>query len=413
MTAGTAIDALGNEFSRSEAAFIEWHAATPANRKYMLSESGGGQYVPEVMVDSARLFMTGAGSGVINDYRAMINNSQARPPLAELSATVTNNGSSVTFNVTVKNNSTITLSSANKAAVHGLVYEDYRQSKTNFAGRGSAKADITSLAPGASADFTITVPISGVKDPSKLNYVALVDYKAVMTKDNIEEDPDNGLYDQLNAIRIEPPFYVSPTSLEFNVKSNDATMPEKEFTVGGDAGQTWTASVDQDFVTMSSDSGSVPETVLVSVDKSKLKVGENNAIITVTDSTGEYTGEIAVKATLILTEFSVVPNSVTFKFASGDPVPTKSIMVKGDSGQTWKVSANQNWLKFNPATGEMGKTFVITVDRSKLKDGYQEGIVTVSDNFGYHNKEIKVKVTYTDDGTVGDDFYLYLPYIVK
>ena len=379
----------------------------------MLSESGGGSYVPEVMVDSARLFITGAGSGIINDYRAMIENSQARPALAELSATVSNNGTSVTFNVTVTNNSTVTLSSANKAAVHGIVYEDYKQSKTNFAGRGSAKADITSLAPGASADFTITVPISGVKDPAKLNYVALVDYKAVGTKNNIEEDPTNGLYDQLNAIRIEPPFFVSPSSLEFNVKSTDIDMPELEFTVGGDAGQTWTASVDQDFVTMSSDTGSVPETVLVSVDKSKLEVGVNEATITVTDSTGEYTADIAVTATLTLSEFSVVPNSVTFKFTSDDPVPSKSIIVKGDSGQTCELSANEDWLIFSPDSGEMGKTFTITVDPSKLKDGYQEGIVTVSDNFGYHNKEIKVKVTYTSGGTVEPAFHLYLPYIVK
>ena len=365
------------------------------------------------MVDSARLFMTGAGSGIINDYRAMIENSQARPPLADLSATVSNNGTSVTFNVTVTNNSTVTLSSANKAAVHGIVYEDYKQSKTNFAGRGSAKADITSLAPGASADFTITVPISGVKDPAKLNYVALVDYKAVGTKNNIEEDPTNGLYDQLNAIRIEPPFFVSPSSLEFNVKSTDIDMPELEFTVGGDAGQTWTASVDQDFVTMSSDTGSVPETVLVSVDKSKLEVGVNEATITVTDSTGEYTADIAVTATLTLSEFSVVPNSVTFKFTSDDPVPSKSVIVKGDSGQTWELSANEDWLIFSPDSGEMGKTFTITVDPSKLKDGYQEGIVTVSDNFGYHNKEIKVKVTYTSGGIVEPAFHLYLPYIVK
>ena len=190
-------------------------------------------------------------------------------------------------------------------------------------------------------------------------------------------------------------------------------MPELELTIGGDAGQTWTASVDQDFVTMSSNTGSVPETVLVSVDKSKLQVGENNAIITVTDSTGEYTGIVAVKATLTLSEFSVVPNSVTFKFAAGDPVPTKAIMVKGDAGQTWQVSANKDWLKFSPAAGEMGKTFTITVDPNKLKNGYQEGIVTVSDNFGYHNKEVKVKVTYTGGGTVEPDNHLYLPYIVK
>lgn len=379
----------------------------------MLSESGGGSYVPEVMVDSARLFITGAGSGIINDYRAMINNSQARPPLAGLSATVTNNGSTVTFYVTVTNNSSITLSSGNKAAVHGLVYEDYKQSKTNFAGRGSAKADITNLAPGASADFTITVPISGVKDPSKLNYVALVDYKAVTKKDNIEEDPTNGLYDQLNAIRIEPPFYVSPSNLEFNVKSTDTTMPELEFSVGGLAELSWTASVDKDFVTLSSNSGDVPETVLVSVDKSKLAVGVNNAIISVADSTGAYSAEIAVKATLTLSEFKVVPNSVTFKFASGDTVPTKSVMVSGDPGQTWKVSTNFDWLKFSPASGAMGKTFILTVDPSKLQNGYQEGILTVSDNFGYHNMEVKVKVTYTGGGTVEPDNHLYLPYIVK
>lgn len=241
----------------------------PANRVYLLTEAGGdhGQYVPEAMVDSARLMEIGADNTTVNVYRDMINNSQARVPQADISATVTRSGNTVTFNTTVTNNSSVTLSTANNAAVHGIVYEDYRQSKTNFAGRGSARKVITSLAPGATENFSFTVNLTGVVNPANLNYIVVVDYRTT-TKLNY----DVGVYDQLNAIRVELPFVVSPGSIDLNVKTADVTMPSAQVDISGIAGQTWTASFDKDIVLLSKTSGNVPDSFTVTVDKSKLTV---------------------------------------------------------------------------------------------------------------------------------------------
>jgi len=378
----------------------------PANRVYLLTEAGGdhGQYVPEAMVDSARLMEIGADSDTVNVYRDMINNSQARPPQADISATVTRSGNTVTFNATVTNNSPVTLSSANNAAIHGIVYEDYRQSKTNFAGRGSARTVITSLAPGATADYVVTVGLTGVVDAANLNYILVVDYRTT-TKLTY----DTGVYDQLNAIRVELPFVVSPGTIAMNVKTADVTMPSEQVDITGIAGQTWTASVDKDFVLLSKTSGNVPDSFTVTLDKSKLTVGTQTATIDVVDGTGLYQSSILVTVNFSLSAFSVTPTTLTFNFSEGDPTPYASVLPKGDAGQTWVASANKDWVTMTPATGQINVSFRVSVDPTKLASGYQEAIVTVSDGGGYQSKTVRVKVTYTP---LLDNF-IYLPMTLK
>ena len=68
-------------------AFIERWSGTPQNRKDILKESGGGTYVPEAMVDSAREYETGADSTAYAVYKGMIERSQARTPSVAISAT--------------------------------------------------------------------------------------------------------------------------------------------------------------------------------------------------------------------------------------------------------------------------------------------------------------------------------------
>jgi hypothetical protein len=378
----------------------------PANRVYLLTEAGGdhGQYVPEAMVDSARLMEIGADNTTVNVYRDMINNSQARVPQADISATVTRSGNTVTFNTTVTNNSSVTLSTANNAAVHGIVYEDYRQSKTNFAGRGSARKVITSLAPGATDNFSFTVNLTGVVNPANLNYIVVVDYRTT-TKLNY----DVGVYDQLNAIRVELPFVVSPGSIDLNVKTADVTMPSAQVDISGIAGQTWTASFDKDIVLLSKTSGNVPDSFTVTVDKSKLTVGTQTATIIVSDGTGLYQSSILVTVNFSLSSFSVTPTSVTFNFSEGDPTPYTSILPKGDAGQTWIASANKDWVTMTPATGQINASFKVSVDPTKLSSGYQEAIVTVSDGGGYQSKTVRVKVTYT----VVLENLIYLPLTLR
>lgn len=381
------------EYGLSSVAFIEWHSGIPQNRKDILKESGGGTYVPEAMIDSAHEFETGAGSDVYDVYRGMVNRSLSRDVTADITATYARTENTVTIKATITNNSAVTLSVQNKAAVQAIVYEDYRQSKTNHAGRGSAKTDISYLRPGRSETFMITVTLSGVVDYNNLHYIVLVDYKTAAK--------DTGVYDQLQAAiavpgDVTPPlaFNASPTSLSFDIKTGDTTMPTGQISLTGGAGQNWTATADKDFVQISPSSGSVPGTLTVAIDKTKLVIGTQTALILFSDTAGLYERAVLVTVKFSLSNFNVTPTTVTFNFSPGDPTPYTSILPKGDAGQTWTATANKDWVVMTPVTGNINVSFKLSVDPSKLSPGYQEALITVSDGGGYQSKQVKLKVTY-------------------
>lgn len=347
------------------------------------------------MVDSGRLLEMGADSSTVGIYRGMIDDSQARAPQADITADFTRSGNTVIFTASVTNNSTVTLSTTNNAAVHGIVYEDYHQSKSNFAGRGSARTIISSLAPGETKSYTITVNLSGVVNYDKLNYIVVVDYR-ITTKLSV----DSGVYDQLNAIRIIPPFSVSPGSLELNVKTADTEMPTGTINIIGIPGQTWTASVNQPFLLINPASGTVPGSLSVTVDKTKLTVGTQTAVITVVDGEGLYQFEVLAVVNFTLSDFNTIPSSITFNFDQDEPAPTAGVLPRGDTRQTWTASANKNWVTLSATTGQVGKSFTVSVDKTRLSPGYQEAIITVADGGGYQSTQVKVKVTYNADGAL-------------
>lgn len=361
------------------------------------------------MIDSAHEFETGADSTTYGIYKAMIGRSLVRTPTAAITATYARTDNVVTIKATVTNLSTITLSVQNKAAVQAIIYEDYRASKTAQAGRGSAKTDISYLRPGHSETFMITVNLSNVVNYDELHYIVLVDYKTTGTK-------TNGVYDQLQAVIAQPgdvtppvAFNVSPSSFTYAIKTGDATMPSDVINITGDPGQSWSASADHDFVLISPIEGTVPGTINLSIDKSKLVLGSQTALILLTDGAGLYERAVQVTVTFSYSTFNVTPTTLTFNFSPGDPVPYASVLPKGDDGQTWTASANRDWVTMTPSSGEINHSFRVSVDPEKLSPGYQEAIVTVTDGGGYQSKHVKVKVTYN----VVVITYTYLPIAIK
>lgn len=384
-------------------AFVEWGNRTPANRYYQIAETGDGGYVPTVYVDSARLYAVGSNDHY-NEYLGFINNSQARPPQATLTASYAMDGDNVAFTVTVTNNSNVTLSTANKAAVHGIVYEDYRAVKSDRIGRGSAKADITNLPPGATETYSFTVPISGVVDVSKLHFIALVDYKTTAKT--------NGIYDQLQAtVAIPTGFVVSPSQLNFTFGALDPETPSGTVHVMGDAGQTWTASKDKDWLSLSPTSGNINTGFTVTLNRDKLIVGTQTATITVVDGTGEITRTVDVTVEITKPAFTVNPTVVNRNIYKGSAVPTERIVTSGQTGQTWTATANDPWLNVRTKTGNIGSPIQITYYENLLQPGMQTGTVTVRDGNNFHEITITFNVNYvTGQQPV---IKLFMPVIMK
>lgn len=384
-------------------AFVEWGDRTPANRYYQIQETGDGGYVPTVFVDSARLYVVGSEDHY-NDYLGFINNSQSRAPQATLMASYARNGDNVVFTVTVTNNSTVTLSTANKAAVHGIVYEDYRAVKTNRIGRGSAKADITSLAPGATQTFSFTVPLAGVVDYEKLHFLALVDYKSAAK--------DVGLYDQLQAtIAIPGGFVVSPSQMNFTMGVLDTDPPTGSIQVMGDAGQTWTASKDKDWLIISPTSGQINTSINVSFDKAKLVVGKQTATVTVVDGTGEITRTVAVEMEVTLPAFTIAPTTINRNIYKGSAIPTDYIRTSGDTGQTWSATTDKTWLRILNPSGNVGDSIRLTYNTALLQPGLQTAILKVKDGNNFYEHSVTINVNYVTGETT--QHKLYIPMVTR
>lgn len=107
----------------------------------------------------------------------MIDRSLARPARGDIAALAHRVGDSIQFEIAFTNLSGEALSTANKAQVFALVYEDILVHDTHRYVRGIAKADFTNLPSGASTSFSINVADMTVVDWNKLHFVVFADYQ--------------------------------------------------------------------------------------------------------------------------------------------------------------------------------------------------------------------------------------------
>ena len=108
----------------------------------------------------------------------------------------------------------------------------------------------------------------------------------------------------------------------------------------GDAGQTWTASKDKDWLSLSPTSGNINTGFTVTLHRDKLIVGTQTATITVVDGTGEITRTVDVTVEITKPAFTVNPTVVNRNIYKGSAIPTERIVTSGQTGQTWTATAN-------------------------------------------------------------------------
>jgi hypothetical protein len=177
------VDQLALDYAGKPVLFIEYDEATAPNSrfgKFWAAYGAGTATNPLVIADSGHQVMS-AGAPYYPTYKNMVNQELLRPPQANVQATWHRTGNKVTFSIQVTNQSGVSLDySKNKAAVHAVVYEDKKVGVTSRYVRSTVFQNITtSLAPGASATFTLDTPdLTGV-DWNKLHFLALVDYQPV------------------------------------------------------------------------------------------------------------------------------------------------------------------------------------------------------------------------------------------
>lgn len=162
---------LGNRYDRWWAAFQAGSATLP------LTMVDSGQQISSGYVDFARA------------YRQMVEQALARPPAARITVNRRRVGSAFTFEVELANLAAETLSTANDARLHVIVYEQTHVADTDRWVRAVRSISTGTIMPGDSKSFSVEIPLSGVTW-SKLHSVVLADYRP---------SDGNGSYDMLQA----------------------------------------------------------------------------------------------------------------------------------------------------------------------------------------------------------------------
>jgi hypothetical protein len=185
------VDQLAIEHADQPVVFLEYDVDNPPGDRRDLWRAAygiGSVTLPLVMVDSGHQISNGF-EAFATVYRAMVESSLARPPLARLVVERERIGDTFSFEVRLTNLGEVTLSSSNHARLHAIVYEEAHIADTGRYVRAVASTAITSLAPGATATFTLEVSLPGASW-NRLRSVVLADYRPAGT---------TGPYDMLQA----------------------------------------------------------------------------------------------------------------------------------------------------------------------------------------------------------------------
>ena len=151
--------------------------------------SGGTVYLPLVMTDSGHQVSSGSES-FRAVYSAMVDAALQRPPRARMTVTSIREGNLLRFDARITNTSGATLSAANNATLTALIYLDPTNSSSVPLVTVAGTAPITTLADGATGDYSFEVVVGNL-NPDRTRWVVIADYLP---------DTSESAYDTLQAV---------------------------------------------------------------------------------------------------------------------------------------------------------------------------------------------------------------------
>ena len=174
------VDQLADEYADDPVVFIEYDADNPAgnrvSRWWASWGSGGSVYLPLIMVDSGNQISNGSVA-FAQRYRAMVDAALQRPAAGRLEVHRERVGNAFRFEIAFTNLSDETLSAANSATLHVIVYEEAHVGDTDRWVRAATFRSISNLPAGEAASFTVEITPQGVADWDKLHSVVIADYR--------------------------------------------------------------------------------------------------------------------------------------------------------------------------------------------------------------------------------------------
>ena len=177
-SAGEELSGLVVDLADDNVVFVEQSVDTPLggrlDRWFDAYAAGGTVYLPLAMVDSGHQISTGPVDFAAV-YGAMIEDSRTRPALARMTVSGTHVGDLIRFEVRLGNDSGVTLSAANGAALTALIFEEPESLGTVPPVLSATVLPISTLADGDVREFSFEVATD--IEPEKTRWVVIADYR--------------------------------------------------------------------------------------------------------------------------------------------------------------------------------------------------------------------------------------------
>lgn len=159
-----------------------------------------------------------------------------------------------------------------------------------------------------------------------------------------------------------------------------AAPPAAQYVSIGGAEGSWSASVNQSWVSLSATSGTVPATLGVTLDLTGLSAGQHSATVTVTGSDGNPKN-ITVTLNIQAPAFLLDKTSLNFSGINGTAIGTQSVNIQINNGAeaTWTASSNAGWLIPDAMSGITPGVLTLNVDPSvgPISGGSYDALVTL------------------------------------
>jgi uncharacterized protein YkwD len=160
---------------------LEQNASQPVGARYdrwwAAYGTGGAVTLPLVMTDSGHQNSNGPVD-YYSVYKSHLDAELARAPGAELTARAWRVGARYRVSLQLGNCSGVTLSAANGATIHAIVYEDVQVGVTSHAVLDAVSANVQSaIADGDSGTFALETRDLAPRDWTKVHVLVLADYR--------------------------------------------------------------------------------------------------------------------------------------------------------------------------------------------------------------------------------------------
>ena len=157
----------------------------------------------------------------------------------------------------------------------------------------------------------------------------------------------------------------------------------------------WNIVDNQPWITVNPQKGTNSGSVIINIDTSYLKPGDNSGTITINSNGGESSGNINVEVIQVplLSVSSNAPSHDFGRINQGDSTSWEFLIWNAGGGiLNWNIVDNQPWITVNPQKGTNSGSVIINIDTSYLKPGDNSGTITINSNGGESSGNINVEV---------------------